>query len=310
MTYCAAALAHAGYARYDRALVWAQRALDLAARLDGAAASPVIYKALLARGHALIHGAGPVGDQQAIESGLQDFYGALDLGLRHALPEAVQLAYNFLPRALLDLGRDAAAAEMIDQADAYARRSGVAAIADTRGYSLLHAGRWEEGVAMLREAIAASRTYGALSKAAMELVALGHLLVAQGDGRAAVEALEEALAILEPSGQLVGLMPCLRTLACARALLGDAGEAAALFARAHALWRSTQDRLAVVPLLLEGCLFHAGRGDMRAGRGVGRRPGTCRRTRRDCGRHGCRLPCPWDHRRGDGDSCRGAGTLA
>jgi DNA-binding CsgD family transcriptional regulator len=44
---------------------------------------------------------------------------------------------------------------------------------------------------------------------------------------------------------------------------GDADGAAALFARAHALWRSTQDRLAVVPLLLEGCLFHAARGDAR-----------------------------------------------
>lgn len=271
-TYAAAALAHASYANYARARVWAERTLELAARLDvaepggsPAATASAVYKALLARGHALIHGEGG-GDAPHdgwAEAGLNDFNQALELGLRYALPEAVQMAYNFLPRALLDLGRDAEATALIARADDYARRSGVAAIADTRGYSLLYAGRWDEGIAVLREASAASRAFGAASKLAMELTALGHLLVAQGDGRAAAEALEEALAILEPSGQFVGLGPCLRGLASARALLGDHAAAALHFARAMALWRTTQDAVAVVPLLLDGCLYHAERGDAR-----------------------------------------------
>ena len=55
----------------------------------------------------------------------------------YALPEVVQVTYNFLPRGLLEVGRDAEAAALIDAADEYARRSGVAAIADTRGLALL-----------------------------------------------------------------------------------------------------------------------------------------------------------------------------
>lgn len=273
LTYAAAALAHAAYAAYDRALIWAQRALDLTTSLDAsesqAAASPAVYKALLARGHALVHGGSAASaridgrDHGTVEAGLDDFRHALDLGLRHAWPEAVQLSYNFLPRALLDLGRDEEARRVIDQADAYAERSGVPAIADMRGYSLLYAGRWDEGVTLLRDASAASRAAGALSKCAMELTALGHLLVAPGDGTAAIAAFEEALPILEPGGQYVAMMPCLRGLAGAHALLGHHDEAAALFARAHALWRSTQDCVAVVPLLLEGCLYYASRGDAR-----------------------------------------------
>jgi DNA-binding CsgD family transcriptional regulator len=115
----------------------------------------------------------------------------------------------------------------------------------------------------MREAVATSRTIGSPGKLALELTALGHLLVAQGNASAAVEALEEALAILEPGGQWVTLAPCFTGLARARALLGDDDGAAALFARAHALWQSTQDRGTVVLVLLEGCLFHAARGDAR-----------------------------------------------
>ncbi len=268
MTYAAAALAHAVYATYDRAIVWAQRALDLSALLN-VATSPAIYKALLARGHALVHGENAPRDQTlsagygTVEAGLHDFRQALDLGLRHAWPEAVQLSYNFLPRALLDLGRDDEARRVIDQSDAYAERSGVPAIADMRGYSLLYAGRWDEGITMLRTASEASRAFGALSKCAMELTALGHLLVAQGDGSAAAAAFTEACTILEPGAQFVTLGPCLHGLAAAQALLGHHDDAVALFDRAHALWSSTQDRLAVVPLLLDGCLYHASCGDAR-----------------------------------------------
>jgi DNA-binding CsgD family transcriptional regulator len=264
-TYAAAALAHAVYANYARADLWARRALDLAATLDqaGLPAAPAAYKALLARGHARLHGklGEGRGEQEIAQAGIRDEYQTLELGVRHALPEVVQLAYNFLPRGLLEVGRDAEAATLIDAADAYARRSGVAAIADTRGYSRLFAGRWAEGITAMREAVATSRAIGSPGKLALELTALGHLLVAQGDGPGATEVLEEALAILEPSGQWVILAPCFTALARARALLGDDDGAAALFARAHALWRSTQDRGTVVLVLLDGCLFHAQCGD-------------------------------------------------
>src|SRR5205085_7501540 len=79
----------------------------------------------------------------------------------------------------------------------------------------------------------------------------------------AADVLEEALAILEPSGQWVILAPCFTGLARARALLGNHDGAAAFYARAHALWRSTQDRGTVVLVLLEGCLFHADHVDAR-----------------------------------------------
>src|SRR5207248_8603936 len=131
------------------------------------------------------------------------------------------------------------------------------------GYSLLLAGRWAEGVTAMREAVATSRAIGSPSKLALELTALGHVLVAQGDGPGAADVLEEALAILEPSGQWVILAPCFTALARARALLGNHDGAAALYARAHALWRSTQDRGTVVLVLLEGCLFHADHGAAR-----------------------------------------------
>jgi hypothetical protein len=198
---------------YARANLWARRGLDLAATLDwaGAPTSPAAYKALLARGHARLHGkVGESGGEQEIaRAGIRDEYETLELGLRQALPEVVQLAYNFLLRGLLEVGRDAEAATLIDAADEYARRSGVAAIGDTRGYSLLFAGRWAEGITAMRDAVATSRAIGSPGKLALELTALGHLLVAQGDGPGATEVLEEALAILEPSGQWVILAPCL-----------------------------------------------------------------------------------------------------
>lgn len=270
-TYAAAALAHATYANYERAGLWAWRALDLDVALNapGATAdavSPAAYKALLARGHARVHGQ-VAGERDAlrgsalVEAGLRDEHETLKLGLRHALPEVVQVCYNFLPRGLLEVGRDREAAALNDAADEYARRSGVAAIADMRGYSLLYAGRWPEGVAAMRAAIAISRAIGAPAKLAMELTALGHLLVAQGEAAGAVEALQEALGILELGGQFVTLGPCLAGLARAHALRGDAEGAAALFERGRALWQTTQDRGTVVLLLLEGCLFYAARGE-------------------------------------------------
>ena len=267
-TYAAAALAHAVYAHYDRADLWARRAFDLAAALRRAGhptiapISPSTYKAMLARGHARLHGLlGEGSAQETAEAGIRDLRETLELGQRHALPEVVQLTYNFLPRGLLELGRDAEAAALIDAADEYARRSGVAPIADMRGYALLFAGRWSEGVALMREAIEVSRVIGSPGKLALELTALGHLLAAQGDGAGAIAVLSEALALLEPSGQFVTLAPCLTGLACACARNGDEDRAAALYERGRMLWQATQDRGTVIALLLEGCLFYAGRGE-------------------------------------------------
>src|SRR5581483_4826844 len=133
------------------------------------AVSPAAYKALLARGHARVHGQ-VAGERDAlrgsalVEAGLRDEHETLKLGLRHALPEVVQVCYNFLPRGLLEVGRDREAAALIDAADEYARRSGVAAIADTRGFCMYFAGRWQEAIEIMRASVAFSRRIGAFPK--------------------------------------------------------------------------------------------------------------------------------------------------
>ncbi len=269
--YAAAALAHSVYANYTRAALWARRALELDARINPGATngiSPAAYKALLARAHARVHGhvgdasLSGAGESEIVEAGIRDLRDTLDLGLRLALPEVVQLTYNFLPRGLLEVGRDAEAVALIDAADEYARRSGVAAIADTRGFCMYFAGRWQEAIEIMRASVAFSRRIGAFPKLALELTALGHLLVATGHGTEAVDVLHEALAILEPSRQFVTLAPCLCGMAKARALLGQHEAAARLFQQGHTLWESTEDRGTVILLLLEGTLFYAAQGDV------------------------------------------------
>jgi DNA-binding CsgD family transcriptional regulator len=250
----------------SEALRLAETALQAAGTLSGAAAhasstgstgastwedradAPLIYRALVARGVARC-------DRGAAEVGLADIRGALELGLRATIPDAVILSYNVLVKTLHELGRDAEALQVCAESEEYERRTGAVVAPPTILYSYLALGRWQPGMEVAHRLVTTYHRLGLPTPEGLALAGLGHLLLAQSRAAEALPPLEAAWSRLEAVEQFMWSAPALWGLAHAHALLGNRDEAADGYRRLYEWWRKTEDRGTAAPILLDGCLF-------------------------------------------------------
>lgn len=266
--YASAAILYVGYDQHRAALAWAQRAVEISEALAAqpapapaaleaprrdflAAPGPV---AVMARGLARIN----LATAADLAAGLADLERALELSTRESVPQVSTVVFDLAPYTLFLLGRDREARALVEASIEHERRSGAVTLMKPHLHGASGRPLTAAEIDELQARIAASRQSGARTVTAVYQVGLAHALLDRGDRAAARAALEEALPILEPFAQFsYTLGPCLWGLARLHALEGRPEEAARLYERCHALWRTTGCRALATLVLLDAACFFA-----------------------------------------------------
>jgi DNA-binding CsgD family transcriptional regulator/tetratricopeptide (TPR) repeat protein len=181
----------------EAALEWGTRAIELAERLDAR--------------EALVHALNNVGTAEGkvdVAAGYEKLERSLALALEADLEEHVVRAYTNLSSTALDEHRWAACEAYADKGIAYATERDLDSwrlyMLGTRAVAALEQGRWDEAAETAAEVVRSGRA--AAIHRAPALVVLGHVRARRGDPEI-WPVLDEALALVEPIGELQRLAP-------------------------------------------------------------------------------------------------------
>jgi DNA-binding CsgD family transcriptional regulator/tetratricopeptide (TPR) repeat protein len=213
----------------DAAVEWGNRAIELAERLDAR--------------EVLVHALNNVGTAEGkvdVAAGYEKLERSLELALEADLEEHVVRAYTNLSSTALDEHRYAVCEAYADAGIAYATERDLDSwrlyMLGTRAVAALEQGRWDEATDVAGEVVRNARA--AAIHRAPSLVVLGHIRARRGDPEV-WPVLDEALALVEPIGELQRLAPV--AVARAEAALLE-GRPEAVDAETEAAYRLAIDR--------------------------------------------------------------------
>ena len=213
----------------DAAVDWGMRAIDLAERLDAR--------------EVLVHALNNVGTAEGkvdAAAGYVRLERSLELAREADLEEHVVRAYTNLSSTALDEHRYAVCEAYADEGIAYATERDLDSwrlyMLGTRAVAALAQGRWDEAADIAGEVVRSARA--AAIHRAPSLVVLGHVRARRGDPEVWA-ALDEALALVEPIGELQRLAPV--AVARAEAALFE-GRPEVVDAETQAAYRLALDR--------------------------------------------------------------------
>ena len=232
---------------------WAAHAFDLAGRLHLPPNAPALHLGLLADALASIEH-----DTARVAEALPQLRSVIDAALAETMPNIVALGYTSLLQALVESGLHHKAGELIDEIDAYERRSGAQSMANVKGWQHFWRGDWGRAADELEACLAAPAPP---TLTALYHLTLAHILLARGeDAQAHLDAGWPTVAPM----QWVFCGPAMWGYAKLYAARGEQAQAAAWYERFFTRWQATDDRGTCVPALLDGIAFWADQGQLRA----------------------------------------------
>ncbi len=251
--YAKTAFSYASADKHRQADLWIERTLELSERLKNESRTRSFGQMaglLVARGLSRIDSG-----STEIEEGLADIRRTLDFGRQYNIPNLVMLSYSSLLMALIELGRSEASDALIAEMEEYEARSGTPPLANGKGYHYFLDGRWEDGMRLLQRDIEQTARMGTTTTNALDWVMLSHYLIERGQLSEAQTRLEAALPRLEPLEQFSFISYCLWGLAKVFAAQNQPRKASYYYSRCYELWKETEDRGTVIPVLLDGIFF-------------------------------------------------------
>jgi transcriptional regulator with XRE-family HTH domain/tetratricopeptide (TPR) repeat protein len=243
--------------QYRRALRWIERSMALYESLADPRKGPAIQQSLLARAYIKANQHATVA-----EEGIAEMRNVLKAALEYSLPDVIMLTYAWLAVMLIYWGRGDEADEVLGEAIDFESRSGLLRPYFVVGWQRYFSGeRWDEGIALLRGDMQRMEQANVRAIVANSGLPLVHLLLARHELDEARRHLHHIQPIVESVDQYMFLAQLQWGLAKLQMAQGNLPQAQAYYERLLTSWKTTDDTVVILPILLDGIVLYAETGN-------------------------------------------------
>lgn len=241
-----------------RCTLWIERSLALFESLTDSRKYGAIQLGLISRGW--------VKSQQAAavaEEGIAELRNVIDTARQFGLPDVALLAYNALASILICWGRSDEAGQVVEEVTEFEELTGLPRPFYTIGWLHYYYGeRWEEGKELLRHDIERMERMHIPFQIAIEKTVLAHFLLTRNELSEARELLSAAQPTLESMNEYIHVSTVWWGLARLYAAQGNLLRAQQEYERLFSRWKVTDDKIWILPMLLDGVLVYTGIGNL------------------------------------------------
>ncbi len=198
------------------------------------------------------------------EEGLAELRNVLNLARQYSFPDVIRLSYDWLAIILTHWGRSDETEQVMKEAMDYEQRSGMshASTVIAWGWHRFFCGeQWEQAIELLHGDIECMDQAHIPAYAAIERVTLAHFLLARNELSQAYINLQTAQPALELMSDYCYTTKMWWGFAKLHTAQGDLLQAEAWYERILSRWKTTEDTLVILSMLLDGILFYADTGN-------------------------------------------------
>jgi len=238
---------------YTRATRWIERCFALFEALEDPRKVPAIQLSYMTRAWFKAHRR-----SQDFEEGWAEIHQAIDRANQFSLPDVIMIGYALLAWMLISWGWPSEAEQVLKKAASFEERSGTLQPLFLLGWQRFFSGdRWEQGMEELRQGIERLVQLRVSYLAAITRVALAHLLLTRNDLEEADMQMQAARPVLAHSDEYIYHMPLWWGFARLLRARGEPLQAQEWFERILKRWKTTEDTLTIIPVLLDGITFYS-----------------------------------------------------
>ncbi len=243
---------------YTRATRWIERCFALFEALDDPRKVPAIQLSYMTRAWFKAHRR-----SQDFEEGWAEIRQAIDRANQFSLPDVIMIGYALLAWMLISWGWPAEAEQVLKKAASFEERSGTLQPLFLLGWQRFFSGdRWEQGMEELRQGIERLLQLRVSYLAAVTRVALAHLLLTRNELEEADMQMQAARPVLAHSDEYIYHMPLWWGFARLHRARDESLQAQEWFERILKRWKTTEDMLTIIPVLLDGISFYVESGEL------------------------------------------------
>jgi len=244
--------------QFQLAMYWIKRSFELYESLTDARKVAAMQLSLMSFGWIKAH-------QRAIvaEEGIVELRNVLETALQYNLPDVIVFSYAWLSFALVYQGRGDEAEWVLAESMNFEQHSGLPHPSFVEGWNYFFSGEhWEQGIKLLRADIKRREQANTPALVAIEALALVQMLLARNELDKAEMCLQHIQPVLELQDQYIYLTQMWWGFAKLSIAQGDLLQVQELYERILNRWKTTQDTLIILPILLDGIMFHIDTGNL------------------------------------------------
>lgn len=248
--------------QHQHAALWVERSLALYEQLDDPRKEAAIQLSLITEGWIKAH-------QHAsmAEEGIAETLKAINAAREYSVPDVVLIGYVSLAWILMHWGRNDEAGQVAEAMIDLESRTGGRLHSFMIGFQRFFSGeRWEEATLHLHRDIKLTEQANVPTYTALNRVPLAHLLIARTELEEARAQLEAAQPTLEFLNEFMYFGSMWWGWARLYAAESNHTQAQEWYERCLSRWQTTDDRLLILPILLDGIEYYTDSGNLlRAG---------------------------------------------
>ncbi|GAC1349422.1 MAG: hypothetical protein NVSMB27_22430 [Ktedonobacteraceae bacterium] len=245
------------HSQYSRSVRWLDRCFALFEVLDDPRKVPAIQLSYITRGWFKGH------HTQDFEESIAEIHHAIGVAGQYSLPEVIMIGHTMLAYMLIFWGRIDEAEQVLAEAAELEERSGTLLPSFLLGWQCFFSGdHWERGIQRLHRDIERLDRLRVSYLAASARVVLAHILLARNELAEAEMHLQAAQPALESNNEYNYLTPLWWGLAKLSVARGNLFQAQEVYECILNRWKTTEDALLILPMLLDGITLYADTGDL------------------------------------------------
>jgi len=246
------------HSQYSRSAHWIKHCFELFESLDDPRKIPAIQLCYITNGWLKAH-------QRAnkLEEVTAEIHNAIQVAGQYSLPDVIMIGHTTLAWMLIYWGRSDEAEQVLQEAAEHEERSGTLLPLFLLGWQRFFTGdQWELGIQRLRKDIERLDWLSVTYLAATARVALAHILLARNEITEGEMHLQIAQPALESNNEYIYITSLWWGQAKLCAARGNHLQAQEYYERILKRWKTTEDTLLILPILLDGIIFYAEIGDL------------------------------------------------
>jgi DNA-binding NarL/FixJ family response regulator len=246
------------HSQYTRSSPWIKRCFALFESLEDPRKVPAIQLSYITR--AWFKAYQHIND---FEEGIAEIRHAIDLASQFSLPDVIMIGHTTFAWMLIYWGRVDEAEQVLVEAAELEERSGTLLPLFLLGWQRFFSGdQWEQGMNQLRLGIERLNWLHVSYLAAVARVALAHLLLTRNELPETDMHLQTAQPALASNNEYIYLIPLWWGFARLLRVQGNPQQAQQWYERILNRWKTTEDTLTIIPILLDGIIFYVDTGDL------------------------------------------------